>query len=658
VAKKTFGSLALSGLNIKSGAHLIADHELVESVNGWTDEDGVWSVAKRPERLYSGSDIVAYEAGRMNGADHHVWLDGSTLYDNGANVGTINGAGDTMEISAIDDQFLITGATKSHIYDGDHVRGHGTWQPEELVSTGYNVSPADSFTISAVTQSSDARVTVTLAHPLAVGDSVWITGVTEMPQLNDKVHIVTAIDAGTMLWFEIEWDTSAEASAGTTGTAYPYACGITGAYNYYLVTTVELTDGTVLTSKPRGLAPTSADKTYSLTTTWEPIPITLAPTDKVLISFTVNWLEGGAAGADQLYPITGAVGVDYTPGVRLYRTKADGYDIYQQEEWEHGDAALSIGTGNSSYSFSNFLSKMDDDIVVVLPYGFNDHTSAPATEIATFAGQRVFVAVGKYLHWSSFDGIEYFSDAGNILMWDTITALGSYRDYCIVFSADRMWAVRMIDGVPDVEEIDTPVGTTYPLAVEQTSMGLMFLREDGLWMFAGGTVDKISRRAFPDILSPKSVSLAGDVLYVSGSEQAFVSINRGDSWIWHESSHVFPFASATSGKLYGATTFSVEQLFLGARTSGSFKTKSYGAIDLTMMYKLEMDIEGDSIPNVVINGNIVSDTDWHLDETPYSFPGRRIIWTWLPQILSNYVEIECEVSGDVKAFGLRGFQKK
>ena len=78
-------------------------------------------------------------------------------------------------------------------------------------------------------------------------------------------------------------------------------------------------------------------------------------------------------------------------------------------------------------------------------------------------------------------------------MWDTITGLGTYRDYCIVFSADRMWAVRMIGGVPDIEEIDTPVGTTYPKAVEQTSMGLMFLREDGLWMFSGGTLTYLKK---------------------------------------------------------------------------------------------------------------------------------------------------------------------
>ncbi len=123
MAKKIFGTPALTGLNIKSGSHLIADHELVESVNGYIDEDGVWSVAKRPERLYSGTAIVAYEAGRMGGADHHVYVDGTTLYDNGVSIGTV-GAGVT-DIKAIDDQFLILGATKNWIWDDVALREQG-----------------------------------------------------------------------------------------------------------------------------------------------------------------------------------------------------------------------------------------------------------------------------------------------------------------------------------------------------------------------------------------------------------------------------------------------------------------------------------------------------------------------------------------------------
>jgi hypothetical protein len=442
-----------------------------------------------------------------------------------------------------------------------------------------------------------------------------------------------------------------------SGLAYLNGCGIEGNYKVYIVGTVELSDGTILTGKPVPIGDRSIVSSQGFDED-NPTEYSVLPIDSLEIEGVVYLQE---VGGSSLYDHSGTIGVDYFPGLRLYRTKDDGYDVYLQKSWRHGDADFVYTAGASVFYTITpryGVRSNDDELGAVLPYGFNDHTSAPAHELATFAGQRTFVAVGKYLHWSSFDGMEYYSDAGNVLMWDTITALGSYRDYCIVFSADRMWAVRMINGVPDIEEIDTPVGTTYPLAVEQTSMGLMFLREDGLWLFAGGTVEKISRRAFKDLVSPKSVSMAGDVLYVSGSEQAFVAINRGDSWIWHESSYYLPYASSTSGKLYAASTYSVDQLFLGARSSGSFKTKSFGSMDLSMNYKLEMDIEGESIPSVAVNGNVVSDTAWHLDDTPYPFAGRRIVWTWLPQILSNYFEIECDVSGDVKVNGFRGYQSK
>jgi hypothetical protein len=670
VAKKIFGTPAITGLNIKRGSHLIEDNELVESVNGWTDEDGVWSVARRPERLYSGSDIVAYEAGRMGGADHHVYLDGSTLYDNGVSVGTINGVGDTMEISAIDDQFLITGATKSHIYDGDQVREQGTWQPSLNETNIFSINvytPEPFVTITAITKASPAEVTTSAPHGLDDGQWVYMENVVGMPEVDDRMFSVTVVDT---THFTINEDSSGFVAVGTAGDLTLRA-NLVGDYKFYMTYTVELTDGTILESKPRGLNSDNAAWLAADEDPWDAEVFTLAATDSVKLSTSGRafWEYDSTYQFD----IDGTIGVDYFPGIRVYRTKANGYDVYREKAWRHGDSDFNylVSAPNTVYYPDPFwFGAPDNRLGAVLPYSFNDHISAPATEIATFAGQRTFVAVatfagqrtfvavGKYLHWSSFDGMEYYSDAGNVLMWDTITALGSYRDYCIVFSADRMWAVRMINGVPDIEEIDTPVGTTYPLAVEQTSMGLMFLREDGLWLFAGGTVEKISRRAFKDLVSPKSVSMAGDVLYVSGSEQAFVAINRGDSWIWHESSYYLPYASSTSGKLYAASTYSVDQLFLGARSSGSFKTKGFGSMDLSMNYKLEMDIEGESIPSVAVNGNVVSDTAWHLDDTPYSFAGRRIVWTWLPRILSNYFEIECDVSGDVKVNGFRGYQSK
>jgi hypothetical protein len=249
--------------------------------------------------------------------------------------------------------------------------------------------------------------------------------------------------------------------------------------------------------------------------------------------------------------------------------------------------------------------------------------------------------------------LEYYTLTGATLMWDTITALGSYQDYCIVFSADRMWAVRVINGLPDIEEIDTAVGTTYPKAVLQTDAGLMFLRDDGLWLFNGGPPTKISRKAFSSITNPQSVMQAGELLYVSGSDKAYIALNRGQSQIWHDSSYVYPYASSTSGVPYAAGAFNVNQMFIGIRDGGSFRTKLWGGFDASMRTKFELDMEGDSLPDLVIDGNISSDSEWHSETTPASFEGRRIIWTYLPRILSDYVDVEVRFTGDITAFGYR-----
>ena len=85
-----FGTNAISGLNKATAPHLIQDHELVKSENGWTVEEGDWTTAPGHKVLYTGySSISCFAAGRMDGEDHLVWMDGDTVYDNGTSIGTI-----------------------------------------------------------------------------------------------------------------------------------------------------------------------------------------------------------------------------------------------------------------------------------------------------------------------------------------------------------------------------------------------------------------------------------------------------------------------------------------------------------------------------------------------------------------------------------------
>ena len=660
MANKYFGSTGFSGLNIKAGPHLIGDHELRVSKNGWTDEDGVWSVAKRPEKLYTGSSIVAFEAGRMDGADHLVWLDGSTLYDNGANVGTISDVGSDMIIKAIDDVFLIMGAAKNYIYDGNHVREQGapqdipTTTESQGVKTRYTsagffvrvdtTAASPIATIADATQANPCVIETSSSHLMETGTRVVISAVVGMTELNGNTYRITKVDATHFSLQDPDDGTNINSSGytayGSAGDVDIAQSGLVGDYTYYGVHTVTLSDGTVLSGQPTLLTGDDGNVTTDPIPTLQAQSLTLAATDALRYQF--SW-------SATAFDISGTAGTDYYRGYKIYRTAANGYDVYLLKSGDERDSDCTAGSIGRTYDYVP-----DADLGAVLDYEFTEHINPPQSDVVAFAGQRMFVANGKYLHWSMFDGIEYYSSGGSTLMWDTITALGTYRDYCIVFSADRMWAVRIVSGVPDIEEIDTSVGTTYPNAMEQTDAGLAFLRTDGLYMFAGGRPEKISRMAFVDILSPKSVAQAGDLLYVSGSEEAYVMINRGDSWVWHQSDHYLPMASATSGTLYAASTTGVYQMFNGVRSSGKLKTKDFGGFEMTIATKLELDIDGDTIPTLLVNGNVTSDTDWHCDQTYDSFPARRVVWMHLPRIISNYVNIELEVTGDCRVYGIRG----
>ena len=178
--KHTFGTDFIGGLNVGKAAHKIDPSEVTVSENGWTDEEGVWRTMPGPTTLYTGyTNIKAMAAGRMGGADHVVWLDGSTLYDNGTSVGTL--ATTSPTIKDFDDKFFIMGADdgKNYVYDGDHVRECGAWQPQIDVCPSTNAgiiiaaaSAADAITTIAV--DTTTTITTSAPHSIPVGSRVYL----------------------------------------------------------------------------------------------------------------------------------------------------------------------------------------------------------------------------------------------------------------------------------------------------------------------------------------------------------------------------------------------------------------------------------------------------------------------------------------------------
>jgi len=654
--KQMLGTKSFSGLNVGTTPHLIEPHELTESENGWTDELGSWITAKGPARQHGGySNIIALAAGRMGGSDHLVYGDSTdgNLYDNGSQV-SIPTEMDILagtKIYATDDGFIITGGAKNYLYDSDGTRELGPWQSDrDNMSTDsgvYQTAASAQPSVSTISKASNARITFSAGHSLTVGDYAYVTGA-DMTQINSRPYIVTAIDDVTFLWADIDVDSTNFTTYTAGATVYYNGCGLTGTYRWYITQTIRLSSGSVIESKPLGLGLPDEQSGYE----W-PGPAareyTVAATEYLLADGYVSF------DSSNIYDISGTKGVDYWPGVRLYRTKNAGTDFYLEKEWEHGDSDFVYSAG--TYNFKDYIIHTPDPELGAVYRPSETQNTAPAKAgLVTAAGQRIYFvpsANTNELHWTELDGIYYSDPLSFITVPDVVTAIYGFRDRVVVWSADRMWVFDLTGGIPDLKEVVTPVGTTYDQAIARTDMGILFLRLDGLWLFDGVRVTNISRKAFASITSPKSVCAAADTIYVSGEDDSYVIRIRDDGWTWHKGDKQYIYADDTSGKIYGASQYSIDELFAGASIGGKMTTKRFG-VDLQewTAIKVWIDVSGSSAFDLTVNGDIHSDVQKHYEEPGAGEATRRIAEISIPRLINPHFSITIECTGALRVYGM------
>ena len=502
MAKTQFGTDTITGLNVGTAPHKIQPHELQASENGWTEQEGAWRVAKSPERLYSGyTDISAFASGRMGGADHLVWIDDDKLYDNGSEIGAIT-EGASMKIVALDDKFLILGAAVNYLYDGDHIREQGTWQPERMAMRLSKWTPVDQGPITAITKANPGVVTMA-AHELETEDWVWLSDITGMTELNDRQFQVTRLTAST---FSINEDTT-DHTLYVSGGKYNRKAGLDGVYKFYMTCTLELDNGTVLESRPRGLAYNSTDDSRD---SWEAEEIVLTATDGIDLDKGTNYsMVWWNFASTDLFDISGVRGTDYKPGMRIYRTKADGADFYLEREWRHGDSNFIANTGGTSIvyypehdgtsSHGAFFGAPDRELGAVYTASATDHGLPPVSSHAVTVGQRLFLNDTSHPNrywWSHLDGIEYYNPLGWNLVPDAVTSLSQLDEKLVVTSQDRLFVDYFSDGLPNFHEVRTDTGSVTGITCT-TDDGVLFLEEDGLWLFAGGKEHFLPYAEFP-----------------------------------------------------------------------------------------------------------------------------------------------------------------
>lgn len=661
----------IRGLDVSKAAHAIMGDgaaSLTVSENGWTDEEGVWRVARRGKVLYTGySDIDGFAAGRMNGEDHLVWTDGDDVYDNGVKVTSVTSLGlRDVKVRDFDGKFLIfTGVSQNanYVYDGNIVREFGPWQPQvdykPIIPEGRTYikreTVAAGTTITAVADNGDGTTRITTAgnHGLLTGEVTYIKGA-DVGWLN-KTWTVTRVDATN---FDITYNSDGAIAWSSGGTLYNGASGLSGVYKFYSTCVLELTAGgvtTTLESKPRGLR-----EDGSAQDSLEAEALTITDTDYVFITVAET------VDAANNYFISGSAGVDYKIGFRLYRTKESGEDFYFATERLYDDGDVNLDGAPRFYHTNFFISDFqhvpDDELGAVYSVSNTEFGSPPAFDLVANYGSRLWfndTANPKYLWWGSLEGADYVPAENFIVFPDDITGLYEYGDGLAVFSADRIWVITMPGGLPARRRIKSPVGTTFGDAMTLTDRGLLFLREDGLWSFDGYRADKVSRVAFSSITSPTTVTSAGDTIFMSGTSEAFVVRERNGGDYWHKVRTPYITADSTSGKLYGEDGSSVYELFAGDCGDGSLETGEFIGSGERIVTEVVLDFDGDTIPVVWINGNRYSSWRPASAAAEGGESTRRLLRYFFGgygsavPIHNHAVKVRIDGSGDLAVYGIR-----
>lgn len=658
-SKHRFGSNYFTGLDVSLSPHLIDDASLAKSVNGWTDKEGEVSVARGRERLYTGYNAIScFAAGRQKGEDKLFWMDGNNVYVNGGNIGTIN-AGSDMYARDFDDSFFVMGSSdnRNFVYDGDLLRQHGTWQMDTYTNYGtkVNTSP-DTYSVTNIAKGADTVITIGV-HFIAAGENFYITGCNGMTELNDRLFFVKSATATTIT---IEEDSSGYPNWTSGGTVTGLSCGLTGKYKYYMVPTLKIVASSkVLEGKPRGILFDRPSSHLAVGDSWEAQEIDLLPQHEVII----------AVGFTPSYTISGTVGTDYLYGVRIYRTKADGSDYYLEKEWWHGDTDLvMVGSEyriRAASGITNYRSaRIDLDLGAVYTAGPGDHETPPQSSLMALVGQRLLMNnmdEPNRIYFSHLDGTDYVPATNYLTIPDTVELIGSVGSVAVVMSADRMWRISFFSGFPQMDEIETSVGTTYGQIITTTEAGLLFLRKDGLWLTTGyAPAMKVGREAFSEINEPTTISSYGDILYVGDSNTGYVNLRRKNGTYWHEHRQQNTIVDATNGRFYAVDSSSVFELFAGGDMAARIQTKNWirysesreVPIKELQATRIVMDYSGDDVPSVFVNGNRTSDYDSHSDEGTDQIGSRRLLLFSIPRLHNHVFSIEIGMSGNGVLHGI------
>jgi len=229
-------------------------------------------------------------------------------------------------------------------------------------------------------------------------------------------------------------------------------------------------------------------------------------------------LESGQVIESQLYP-TGALTLVSSDGAMIYirtltqayvdawcsdigagkvegvfwRTKSGGVDYWEQSVIPYA----TIVAPNALLLYYDEVA--DADLGGEYLEADDAHGVPPAADLAVFCNRRLYVAIKgeRTLYFSGIDNYEYFKPTDNVDAEETIYGLSAIGGKVAVVTPTSIRPWDQSDEVGGWSGNASSVGTIYTDSLALTDMGILFARQDGLYLCDGVSSRRVSASIDP-----------------------------------------------------------------------------------------------------------------------------------------------------------------
>lgn len=487
-----FSTTAIEGLNTQAAPHLLPDGGLKKADNvDFSEHGAVSSASPDTAVLTAGGGLSGAGWAELGGVSYYIYKEFDSAYAVKAyNVSTgatstvassvTWGSGDLQVIQG-DDVIILTDGTVNRIWDGTNSYAFGAPSATNGSAGDYlSIQGAVETAITGISVSGGTVTVSTGGITISDGDKVWISGVVGMTEINDALYEVTDEDGSDFTLVGVDGTDWAAYSSG--GTVYRHACGLSGDYVYRTSEQITLPSGESIEGSLSEVTHAINGGAATETT------VTLSETDVVTVYVSgfktadvTDWLDGSFT-----------AGTDLTVSRKVYRSKlGDTAQAYLLETEAHADVY--------DENYSSVIDQTHDSELGAqwTADHFTEHDAPPTFSCAATHSQRLYMAVGNKLYYSSLDGFNYCYPLDYERFDEDITAIVSAGPFVAVFGATGAWIYDPFS--VKVENLKLRYGVSWFGAVETFDGRVWFANDLGLFtldalQFGGLTVDAVQSK--------------------------------------------------------------------------------------------------------------------------------------------------------------------